>query len=421
MRIEQTNCCRRLPLAMLIVLLVVVSAARAAMAASYEVAVYYWPNWHVDARNEKWLGKGWTEWELVKTATPRFHGHFQPRVPLWGYQDESDPSVMAKKIDAAADNGITAFIFDWYYYNEGIALDRCLHEGFLKASNRNRLKFSIMWANHDYEDIFPARIGKQRTHWNAGAITRAAFVKATDLLIKEYFSQPNYWKIDGRPYFSIYQLNTLMRGLGGAEKTRQALEDFRARCKVAGLPGVHINAVASGVQLDGIGSKPVQDSSGKGKPPVVIKDAVGLLTAIGIDSVTSYVWVDHFIPPSFPTFPYEKMGDAAVAHWPEFQKKFKVPYYPNVSVGWDSTPRTDLSQEFKNAGYPHIAVAVDGTPAGFKKYLEKAKAYLAVRPEGQRIVTINSWNEWTEGSYLEPDTKTKMEYLDAVKAVFPPQ
>src|SRR5512135_1016411 len=68
----------------------------------YTVACYYFPNYHVDPRNEKQHGPGWTEWELVKRAEPRFEGHHQPNVPLWGYTDEADPAVMAKKIDAAA-------------------------------------------------------------------------------------------------------------------------------------------------------------------------------------------------------------------------------------------------------------------------------------------------------------------------------
>ena len=113
-------------------------------AAEYEVAAYYWPNWHVDARNEQKLGKNWTEWELVKAAKPRFPGHRQPIVPLWGYTDESDPKAMAQKIDAAADHGISAFIFDWYYYDDGPFLERPIDIGFLQATNNSRIKFAFM-------------------------------------------------------------------------------------------------------------------------------------------------------------------------------------------------------------------------------------------------------------------------------------
>jgi hypothetical protein len=81
------------------------------------VVSYYFGNYHPgDPRNAKTKGATWSEWELVRNAKPRFPGHQQPHVPWWGYQDESDPAVMANKINAAADHGISAFIFDWYYY-----------------------------------------------------------------------------------------------------------------------------------------------------------------------------------------------------------------------------------------------------------------------------------------------------------------
>src|SRR5262245_1399870 len=118
------------------------------------VACYYFPNYHpTDARNQKVKGPGWSEWELVKAAKPRFAGHAQPNVPAWGYTDESDPKVMEKKIAAAADHGIDGFIYDWYYYDDGLFLEKGLEQGFLKAANAARIKFGLMWANHDWVEI----------------------------------------------------------------------------------------------------------------------------------------------------------------------------------------------------------------------------------------------------------------------------
>lgn len=64
---------------------------------NYEIGAYYFPNYHHDTRNDRWHGHGWNEWRLLKAAQPRFAGHNQPKVPLWGYEDEADPAVMAKK------------------------------------------------------------------------------------------------------------------------------------------------------------------------------------------------------------------------------------------------------------------------------------------------------------------------------------
>ncbi|WP_300285443.1 glycoside hydrolase family 99-like domain-containing protein, partial [uncultured Alistipes sp.] len=46
------------------------------------------------------------------------------------------------------------------------------------------------------------------------------------------------------------------------------------------------------------------------------------------------------------------------------------------------------------------------------------KERLLADPDGPRILNINSWNEWTEGSYIEPDTVNGTGYLEAVRAVF---
>jgi hypothetical protein len=69
----------------------------------YQIDVYYFSNYHIDPRNEARHGAGWTDWELVRRAEPRCPGHRQPKVPAWGYEDESDPSIFAKTIRAAAE------------------------------------------------------------------------------------------------------------------------------------------------------------------------------------------------------------------------------------------------------------------------------------------------------------------------------
>ncbi len=93
--------------------------AATASAPDITVAAYYYPCEHPDPRWDKAKYPGFTEWDLIRKAKPRFPGHKQPKVPLWGYTDESDPKVMAQKIDAAANYGVNVFIFDWYYYNDG--------------------------------------------------------------------------------------------------------------------------------------------------------------------------------------------------------------------------------------------------------------------------------------------------------------
>ena len=86
-------------------------------------------------------------------------------------------------------------------------------------------------------------------------------------------------------------------------------------------------------------------------------------------------------------------------------------------MGWDSSPRANQSDPFVNRGYPFMATMSDNTPEKFKAALATAKQRLLQRPADQRILTINCWNEWTEGSYLEPDKVNGMSYLEAVKSI----
>src|SRR5260221_12299023 len=97
----------------------------------YHIGAYYFPNYHVDSRNEKLYGAGWTEWQLVRQAQPRFPGHRQPREPQWGYEDEADTTVFARKIDAAADQGLDFFTFKWYSTDNLSFRKRALKQGYL--------------------------------------------------------------------------------------------------------------------------------------------------------------------------------------------------------------------------------------------------------------------------------------------------
>jgi hypothetical protein len=82
-------------------------------------------------------------------------------------------------------------------------------------------------------------------------------------------------------------------------------------------------------------------------------------------------------------------------------------------------PRSCQTDNFRLAAYPFTPVIVNNTPQAFEDALRSAKQFAMERlPPGQRIVTINSWNEWTEGSHLEPDTANGSAYLDAVRRVF---
>jgi len=365
------------------------------------IAAYYFPNFHTDPRNEAVHGKGWTEWQLVRYATPRFPSHVQPLVPAWGYEDEADPVVMAKKIDAASSHGVDAFLFDWYYYDETLFLERCLEQGFMKAGNVDKMQFSLMWANHDWGNAHPVRRGDTIVHATSGEVGGEAFEKMTDLIIERYFRHPSHLAIDGAPFFSIYNLNSLVKGFGGSlEETRAALARFTQKTIKAGFPGLHLNAIGYYVQvLDG--------ELGKLK-------TVNAAEMLGFTSIGHYVWA-HFVPLSGPelTKDFTVAKTEYLAALKKNQAESSLPVYPNVTMGWDSSPRTVQSDLWTTSPYPWTQILTGNTPAEFGKAFQEIRAFAI--EHNLPMVSLNAWNEWTEGSYLEPDTTNGLGYLEAIR------
>jgi hypothetical protein len=373
------------------------------------VAAYYFPNYHIRDKNQLPVSKqpylnNQSEWKLVREAKPRFEGHQQPHVPEWGYTDEKDPLVMEMKISAAAQNGIDVFIFDWYNYNGKPFLNQCLDEGFLKAKNTNKLKFALMWANHDWTDLFPYSGGAPRDVMYTGAVTAEAFEKLGDEIVRDYFTQPNYWLIDGKAYFSIYDVQKFVEGFGSVNATRKAMEGLNSKAIKAGLLGINWNLVAWGTPI-----LPGTDAP---------KNTADLIQQLGFNSATSYVWVHHVYPEK-ENQDYNITRDKYFAYWDKVKTAYGVPYYPNVTMGWDPSPRTNQNMEWSpKFGYPYTALITNNTPANFKEALKQTKEKLLADINGPRILNINCWNEWTEGSYLEPDMINGMKYLEAVKEIF---
>ena len=359
----------------------------------YTVAAFYWPAYHYEPLSEFLFPEKTGEWEIIRNAVPKEEGHQQPKVPLWGYPDEANPGDMDLKIKTALEYGVNTFIFDWYWFEKKPFLENCINDGFLKANN-DRMNFYLMWANHDattYWDVKNPRVDS--VYWE-GEVDREQFDIVVNRVISHYFKEPSYLKIDGEPVFCIYELNTLMNGLGGPENTKEALDYFREKTIEAGFPGLHLQ----GILWEAL------PSSIEGVPGDPIKSQDDVLSYFGFKSLTNYCWA-HL---QNPDGDYEVWGDASVNMWDGFKEQFSMTYFPNVTVSWDANPRFPFK-----AGYIN-----NSTPQKFEKYLIRAKKYIDKYNIEPKMVTINAWNEWSEGSYLEPDTTWEYGYLEAVKNVF---
>ncbi|HIS69286.1 MAG TPA: glycoside hydrolase family 99-like domain-containing protein [Candidatus Gallacutalibacter stercoravium] len=363
----------------------------------YDVAAYIWPAYTGDEpRTRMFWPEGMGEWQSVKNSVAKFPGHSWPRKPLWGYVNEADPYVMEMEINAAADHGVNVFIYDWYWFDRRPFLEQCLNNGYLKAKNNHRVKFYLMWANHDVNNTWDIRLSHDQDNliWG-GAVDRAEFEKICLRLIRQYFHHPSYYTIDGKPVFMIYDTDNLINGLGGVENARRALDWFREQCVKSGLPGLHLQMTLWGERsynLSGVDGGEKRYGS-----------TAQVINELGYDSMSHYQFA-HFVNIDRE---YAEMMQDVQKEWARIDSAYSIPFFPHVSVGWDNNPRF---VDFRPG------VVRGNTPEAFEAALRSAKDY--ADSHNRRLITINSWNEWTETSYLQPDDLYGYGYLQAIQRVF---
>lgn len=366
------------------------------MKRNYDIAAYVWPAYTGDEpRTRMFWPEGMGEWQSVKNAEKKFPEHNWPRKPLWGYVNEADPYVMEMQINAAVEHGVNVFIYDWYWYDRRPFLEQCLNDGFLQAKNNERMQFYLMWANHDANGLWDIRnIDIDNVIWQ-GAVDRREFEIVANRVIAQYFHKPNYYKIDGCPVFMIYDVNNLINGLGGIPETRSALLWFREKVRESGFSGLHLQLAAWGEQSHNL-------SGVDGGKKLSTKDVAD---ALSFDSITNY----QFVHLTDVDRDYQEILKDVQAEWRRIEGAYTVPYFPHVSVGWDNNPRF--------LGF-RPGIVKNNTPENFEKALLMAKAYADAHPEQPPLITLNSWNEWTETSYLQPDDLYGYGYLETIKRIF---
>ena len=286
--------------------------------------------------------------------------------------------------------------YDWYWFDGRPYQEQCLTNGILKARNGDKLKFYLMWANHDATNMYDIRNSHEPNNiiWK-GSVNRMEFEHMTLRLINKFFLLPNYYCIDEKPVFMIYDIANLVRGLGGADDTRRALDWFRESAVRAGLKGLHLQMTFWAESISNLSGV----DGGRNLP------AYETISALGFDSITHYQYA-HFANTERP---YPEILVDVKKEWDMIESKSPVTYYPHVSLGWDNNPR-----------YKAITHGImkDNTPENIETALRMAKEYADNHPNQPPLITVNAWNEWPESSYLAPDNLYGYGYLEAVKRIF---
>ncbi len=363
-----------------------------ACAAKYDVAAYVWPAYHPEPRWAELgiFGDGKGEWQNLYESAKRTPDDCQGVKPLWGYESEADPVVVARKIDAATAAGVNVFIYDWYWYGGRPFLEDALDKGFLGAKNCERMKFYIMYANHSVNRLWDNKVGRKSKNevvWPA-KISDADWRTIVARWIGQYFRRPNYYRIKGCPVLMIYSGEAFVEWDGEAV-AKDRIAYLRQETRKAGFPDVHLQLRLSRT------------------------------VDLGADSMTLYNWRDmtrkRVDSPIEPELTYREWGEMALKAMDDAKAiaaEKKTVFFPNVTCGWDTNARYP-----KNERRP---IVHGPNPRDFGEFASRMKAWADANvPKGMpKLITVNAWNEWTEGAYLEPDDRFGYGYLNALWRVF---
>ena len=359
-----------------------------------KLIAFYLPQFHPIKENNEWWGEGFTDWWNVQKALPLFSGHRQPRVPaeLLGYYDPREADVLARQAALAKAHGIYGFCFYHYWFNRKLLLETPL-QNFLTRGAPD-MPFCICWANEPWtrawdgrerDVLMPQRYGKHE-EW----------IAHFEYLLPA-FKDPRAITVDGKPLLLIYRI-------GAVSDANSMITMWQEQARLAGLPGLHIVSMLTAFS----DSAPIEK--------------------IDIDAACEFFPTYAFRPKPLDLFwggfklglhlrvlkrytPLAKERVIRVDYdyvWKRILRTNKVApkQYRGVFVGWDNSPRKG-----KKGVVMHNA-----TPERYEFWLKKQLVRVCDDEDQESFVFVNAWNEWAEGTYLEPDQTFGMGFLEATRS-----
>ena len=369
------------------------------MSNNIKFLAYYLPQYHPIPENDKWWGKGFTEWTNVTKAKPLFKGHRQPILPAeLGFYDLRLPEVQRAQAELAFEYGIDGFIYYQYWFgNNNILLQKPAEQ--MLQDKSIKIPYCFCWANETWKGIWhgldnPSVLIQQLYNGELG------YIEYFNYLLP-FFKDERYIKIDNKPMFHVYRFDDI-------PDIDIFISIFNSLAVENGFGGVYL--IASGEQ-----------DSAKAIDNPFVNGIIGLNVFNKLRYKKKKKLFKNILFQKIENRIKYYLGSTDVIG--QRKKPLIVDYskavrllnikFPNekhiacVLPNWDNSARSGAkSLVFSNSN-----------PTSWKVHLGKAVSELKKNQNNPPFIVIKSWNEWAEGNRLEPDLEYGRKWLEVVKEV----
>lgn len=385
------------------------------------VIAFYLPQFHPTPENDKFWGKGFTEWTNVAKAKPLFRGHHQPHIPAdLGFYDLRMPEIREAQAKLAREAGVEGFCY-WHYWfgNEKQFLQEIFNE--VVDSGKPEFPFCVGWANHSWTN----------KNWNNTPTFSKDFYiaeqtypgpddhKAHFYSLLNAFKDSRYIKVDGKLLFYIFSPLTIPNV---ADFVKQ-WNDLSQKEELPGFYFIGLQESGEFPRLRNLFNRLFMRIKDRNQKVFTeVKDCVESVLCKGFDGVNSrginlahYRYYSPFVSFSRHVIqslflkildwqPIEKYDYKKISMRMFTEEDKRENVFPTIIPNWDRSPR---------AGKRAI-IWYNYKPEYFKKQVEKAIDIIKDKPEQHRILFLMAWNEWGEGNYMEPDLEFGHGYINAL-------
>lgn len=352
------------------------------------------PQFHEIEENNRWWGKGFTEWSNVKRGRKLYPGHYQPKQPLNNdYYDLSDSNVLLRQAKLAKKYGIYGFCFYHYYFTGKKLLEKPV-EAYLKQ--KDKIPYCLAWANQSFARTWYGKEGDHEMLLKQTYGREKEWREHFEYLLP-FFKDEKYIKVKNCPMFLIYLPQDF-------KECNSMVEKWNAWAREEGFDGIHFVAMDAWYDTKWF---PIRmDATADFEPPRTMRDVPMWIQKLGDEKrkrfskvgITGNILKNALYVDNVRTYDMMVRLSLRRKHCNNLRRN-----YLGVFTGWDNTARKDES------GF----VVTGSTPQKFKNYLKKQ--ILKSQEMQNEYLFINAWNEWSEGAYLEPDEKHGYAYLRAVR------